>query len=111
MGLRVWVMAFQASPSVDPGGQWAVSVIRARRHIEPGLEDNTGLRPSVPTVMADDTPSVRKIVASTLAAYVEAPRIAIERPTDTPGQILGDGFPDAWDLIMPAGALSADGIL
>ena len=88
------LMKLQASPSVDPRSGWKVTVIRARRDIERSLEDSPSLRPAVAGMIADETPSVRKIVSSTLAAYGEEPQMGFDSLTYSPDQVLGEWFPE-----------------
>jgi len=89
------LMKLEASPSADPRKGWIVTVIRARRDIERSLEDSPSLRPAVPGMIKDEMPSVRKIVASTLAAYGEEPCVAIGSLTYSKDQVLGEWLPDA----------------
>jgi hypothetical protein len=88
-------MMLQASPSVHPSAGWKVAVIRARCVIERSLEDSPSLRPAVVGMVSDEIPSARKIVASTLAAYGEEPRVEIDTLTYSSDQVLDDWFPAA----------------
>ena len=89
------LMKLQASPSTDPRSGWRVTVIRARRDIERSLKDSPSLRPAVAGMIEDETPSVRKIVASTLAAYGEEPRVEIDALTYSSDHVLSEWFPAA----------------
>jgi hypothetical protein len=89
------LMKLQASPSADPRNGWKVTVIRARRAIERSLEDSPSLHPAVAGMISDEIPSARKIVASTLAAYSEEPRVEIDALTYSSDQVLGEWFPAA----------------
>jgi hypothetical protein len=89
------LMKLQASPATEPRNGWTISVIRARGDIERSLKDSPGLRPAVAAMIADETPSARKIVAATLAAYGEQPVVAIDSLAYAPEQVLGDWFPGA----------------
>jgi hypothetical protein len=70
-------------------------VIRARRDIERSLQDSPSLRSALAGMVSDETPSARKIVASTLAAYDEQPRAEIDSLTYTVDQVLGEWFAGA----------------
>lgn len=50
----------------DPRSGWKVTVIRARRDIERSLEHSPSLRAAVAGMIADEMPSIRKLVGATL---------------------------------------------
>jgi hypothetical protein len=87
------LMKLQASPSPDPRKGWEITLIRARSDIERSLRDSPSLRPAVAGMITDELPSARKIVASTLAAYGEQPRVDIGGLTYAPDQLVGEWFP------------------
>jgi hypothetical protein len=88
------LMKLQASPSEDPRAGWKLTVIRARRDIERSVEDSPSLRAVVAGMVADEMPSVRKLVGATLAAYGEHPRVEIDGLTYSQDQVLGEWFPE-----------------
>lgn len=85
-------MKLQASSSADPRAGWKIIVIRARRDIERSLEGSPSLRAAVAGMIADEMPSVRKLVGAPLAAYGEPPRVEIDGLTVSQDQLLGEWF-------------------
>jgi hypothetical protein len=88
--LPAHLMMLQASASEDPRAGWKVTAMRARRDIERDLQDSPNLRTAVSGMISDEIPSVRKLVAATMAAFGEQPRVEIDGLTYSRDQVLGE---------------------
>ena len=97
------LLKLEFSPATEPRRTWRDTVRRARAEIEAWLEDEPGLRPRLPGIIAQERPRAARLAAQGLLDFHEDDTGVRARLGDmyTDEQILGDWFPDAHP--MPAG--------
>jgi hypothetical protein len=85
----------EASTAVAPRAGWCETIARARARADVAdlLEDSPSLAPSLPAVCARQRQRVGPIVAASLAAYGETPRVPLEHLSYTMEQVLGPWLP------------------
>jgi len=89
----VHLMKLEASPAIEPQAGWRATIRRERAEIETLLRDSPSLRPTVPAVVAVESPTASRIAAADMADCGEPLKIDLARAQYASEQVLGDWFP------------------
>lgn len=88
------LMKLQASPARDPRAGWRDTIIEQRDELERLIADSPSLRPTVPSVIANELIRARRRTAAELSGRGETAQTDLNSVTYSDQQVLGDWFPD-----------------
>jgi 1,6-anhydro-N-acetylmuramate kinase len=89
------LMRLQASPAQDPRRGWERTLIVQRAGIRQLLDDSPSLKPVVPTAIAAELLTARRLATLALEEYGETPRVPLDQLSYTAAQVLGPWLPEA----------------
>jgi hypothetical protein len=90
----VHLMKLEASPAEEPRAGWQETIAQQRNDIERVLADSPSLRPTIQSVIENESGKARRVAVLALAGHGEQPQMAVANIRYTVEQVLGDWFPD-----------------
>jgi hypothetical protein len=91
--ILVHLIKLQASPATEPRGGWRETIAAQRSEIERVVEDSPSLRQIVARTIAKEIGAARHQASVALADHAERPQIDIDLLSYTEAEVLGDWFP------------------